>query len=67
MILELNGLTSDATHIFDPQSKLLDAYRTQFKQCRLAFEIAKINLRSGAKPTPLIELFTKSMRYFKNE
>ncbi|NIM61209.1 MAG: carboxylate--amine ligase, partial [Acidobacteria bacterium] len=38
-IVELNGVTSEATHIYDPRHSLLDAWRTLFRQWRLAFEI----------------------------
>lgn len=38
-VLELNGVTAEATHIYDPQHSLLTAYRTLFAQWRIAFEI----------------------------
>ena len=65
-IMELNGLTADAAHIFDPHYKLRDAYKTQIKQCNISFQIAKQNLKAGVKPTPLWELISKSWMYFKN-
>ena len=40
-ILELNGVTSEATHIYDPKFSLLDAYRVLFQQWRIAFEIGQ--------------------------
>ncbi len=66
-IMELNGLTADAAHIFDPYYKLRDAYKTQIKQCKISYQIAQQNLRNGATPTPLFELISKSWMYFRNE
>jgi membrane protein DedA with SNARE-associated domain len=55
-ILELNGVTSEATHIYEPGASLLAAYRTLFTQWRLAFEIGAANVKGGARATPLREL-----------
>ncbi len=55
-ILELNGVTSEATHIYEPGASLLEAYRTLFAQWRLCFEIGAANAALGARPTPLREL-----------
>jgi len=52
-VVELNGVTSEATHIYDPRNSLLTAYRVLFRQWRLAFEIGDQSRRLGAKPTPL--------------
>jgi hypothetical protein len=51
-IVELNGVTSEATHIYDPQNTLLNAYRTLATQWRHAFEIGAANAQTGASPTP---------------
>jgi hypothetical protein len=64
-ILELNGLTSDVAHIFDPSFKLRDAYKEQWRHCKISYQIAKQNLRAGAKPTPLFTLLRKTVGYFK--
>lgn len=52
-ILELNGVSSEATHIYAPGASLLAAYRTLFEQWRLAFEIGAANAALGARPTTL--------------
>ncbi len=46
-IVELNGVSSEATHIYDPSRSLMDAYRTLYRQWRLVFDIGALNLRSG--------------------
>ena len=55
-IIEINGVGSEATHIWDPRTSLWSAYRDQFRHYRIAFEIGSEMRRRGAKPTPLLEL-----------
>ncbi|MEQ1765520.1 MAG: VTT domain-containing protein [Pyrinomonadaceae bacterium] len=55
-IIELNGVTSESTNIYDPKYSLLDAYRILFLQWRLAFEIGAENIRLGAKQHGIISL-----------
>jgi hypothetical protein len=58
-IVELNGVTSEATHIYDPGCSLLDAYRVLMRQWAIAFEIGAENRRRGAavaSPWTLIRL-----------
>jgi hypothetical protein len=51
-IIELNGVTSEVTHIYDPRISLLDAYRALLGQWSIAFEIGGENARAGAPVTP---------------
>ncbi|HVR29976.1 MAG TPA: hypothetical protein VMS86_10635 [Thermoanaerobaculia bacterium] len=55
-VLEVNGVTSEATHIYEPGASLRAAYRTLFAQWRLAFEIGAANVRAGARATSVPEL-----------
>ncbi len=55
-IIELNGVTSEATHIYDPKNSLFEAYRVLFAQWRIAFEIGAQNRARGAQPTSLSAL-----------
>jgi hypothetical protein len=55
-ILELNGVTSEVTHIYDPGVSLIEAYRALFGQWRLAFEIGAANASRGARVWSLAEL-----------
>ncbi|HEX6624718.1 MAG TPA: VTT domain-containing protein [Pyrinomonadaceae bacterium] len=59
-VVELNGVTSEATHIYDPATPLLAAYRTLFEQWRIAFRIGARNRARGARPTPLRTLLRLS-------
>lgn len=62
-ILELNGLTSEATHIYDPRNSLFSAYRVLFRQWSLAFEIARANLAAGARGSSVRELAREYLAY----
>lgn len=53
-IIELNGVTSEATHIYDPSNSLFSAYRTLFRQWELAWSIGLKNIRAGARPSSLL-------------
>ena len=61
-VLELNGVTSEATHIYDRATPLLEAYRTLFEQWRIAYEIGGINAADGAEVTNLRRLIELSIR-----
>jgi hypothetical protein len=56
-IIEINGVGSEATHIWDPRMRLSQAYATQFEHYRAAFEIGALNRRAGHRSTGLRELF----------
>jgi len=62
-ILELNGVTSEATHIYDPKFSLLDAYRVLFQQWRIAFEIGAINYTRGVRPVSVADLIRTAREY----
>ena len=55
-IIEVNGVGSEATHIWDPGTRIWSAYRDQFRHYRMAFEVGAAMRRRGVKPTPLLEL-----------
>jgi hypothetical protein len=62
-VIELNGVTSEATHIYDPRCGLLEAYRTLFEQWRIAFEIGRRNRQRGARPARLGEMLQLLREY----
>lgn len=55
-ILELNGVTSEVTHVYDPGVSVIEAYRALCGQWRLAFEIGAENAARGARVWSLAEL-----------
>lgn len=65
-IIEVNGVTSEATHIYDPKLSLWQAYSILFEQWRVAFEIGAQNRAHGTRPTGLLEL-VRSMRQYRKQ
>jgi pimeloyl-ACP methyl ester carboxylesterase/membrane protein DedA with SNARE-associated domain len=62
-VIELNGVTSEATSIYDPERSALDAYKILFTQWRLAYEIGAENRARGANVTGLVRLATLMAHY----
>jgi len=62
-VLELNGVTSEVTHIYDPANSLLAAYRALFAQWALAFEIGDHNRRLGTRPAGVTALARSVLAY----
>jgi membrane protein DedA with SNARE-associated domain len=48
-VLELNGVSAEATHIYDPSVSVLEAYRVMFRHWRVALEIGAANRAAGAE------------------
>ena len=57
-VIELNGVSSEATYIYDPQYSLFSAYRILFRQWRIAFEISEKNRDAGAQPIRVRDIFS---------
>jgi membrane protein DedA with SNARE-associated domain len=55
-IVELNGVTSESTNIYDKRFSLWDAYRILFRQWAIAFEIGSENRKLGIKPAGIFDL-----------
>ncbi len=55
-VIELNGVSSEATSMYDPKYSALDAYRTCFELWRKAFEIGAANMKRGARPHSFLAL-----------
>lgn len=56
-ILEVNGASSEAAHIWDCRSSLAEAFRVLLFQYRTLFRLGAINRRRGFSPPSLAELF----------
>lgn len=63
-VIELNGVSAEATHIYDPAVSLPEAYRVLFRQWRIAFEIGAANRLKGIQPSSLRELLTAVLHRF---
>lgn len=55
-VLELNGVTSEATHIYDPKHRVFRAWGILFEQWRAAFEIGRRNRAAGHEPASFGEI-----------
>jgi hypothetical protein len=62
-IVELNGVTSESTNLYDPRHSLGQAYRILYRQWRLIFAIGAINRRLGHAPSPMRRLMTLSIAH----
>ena len=67
LIVELNGATAEATHIYDPDfgpvRGPLVAYRTLFAQWSLVFRVAAANRAAGARPLGTRELARRVLAF----
>jgi membrane protein DedA with SNARE-associated domain len=64
-IVELNGVTSESTNIYDPSWSLLAAYRTLFRQWSLLYRIGAANRQHGQAPTGVLELLRLVFHYYR--
>jgi membrane protein DedA with SNARE-associated domain/pimeloyl-ACP methyl ester carboxylesterase len=62
-VIELNGVTSEATSIYDPRNSVLAAWRVLFAQWRIAFEIGAQNRKRGARPAGVWRLFLDWVKF----
>lgn len=52
-VIELNGVTAEPAHIYDPAVSVTDAYRALMRHWRLAFEAGARNRALGHRPVTL--------------
>ncbi|HEY6434281.1 MAG TPA: D-alanine--D-alanine ligase [Acetobacteraceae bacterium] len=56
-IIEINGAGSEATHVWDPATRLTDAWRAQFFHYGHAYAIGAANRARGYRPPRIRETF----------
>ncbi|MAE67372.1 MAG: SNARE-like domain protein [Phycisphaeraceae bacterium] len=64
-IIELNGVTSESTNIYDPDRSLLWAYRTLARQWALLYRIGDANRRRGHRPARLGPLVKSILSHYR--
>ncbi|QUX95069.1 D-alanine--D-alanine ligase [Marinomonas sp. CT5] len=64
-ILEMNGASSEATHIWDRNTKLSEIFSTLLKQYRILFEIGALQKKRGFR-SPSIRSLLKAWREEKS-
>ncbi|MBV7297222.1 ATP-grasp domain-containing protein [Enterovibrio paralichthyis] len=57
VLLEVNGASSEAAHIWDRGASIKDAFATLFAQYRMLFEIGNLQRKAGHRVPSLRELF----------
>ncbi len=65
-VVELNGVTSEATHIYDPSASLIDGWRTLMRQWSLAFAIGEEHRQRGLRPPALGELVRATWTFLRH-
>jgi hypothetical protein len=65
-IVELNGVTSESTNVYDPSKSLFWAYRTLFRQWSIIFRVAALNRARGERPTSSRVLATALLEHFRS-
>lgn len=63
-ILELNGVSAEPAHIYDPGYTLWRAYRDFIRHMNIMYRICEQNIRNGVKPVALRELWTMVKKHF---
>jgi len=63
-VVELNGVTSESTNIYDPAGSLWRAYCTLFRQWELIYRIGNANRRRGIQQTTVAELVRSVREYY---
>lgn len=56
-VIELNGLSSEATYIYDPKYSYWFGLKILAKQWRIAFKIASLNRKAGHRHLSTLEVF----------
>lgn len=64
-VVELNGVTSESTNLYDPSWSLGAAYRTLFQQWSLLYRIGYANRQRGHRAAVIRELLTLVIRYYR--
>ena len=66
-IFELNGVTSDAGHIYDKDYTLIKAYKDIVKEMNFIYKISVLNIKNGVKPIRAGFMIPFIFNYFKKQ
>ncbi len=67
-IIELNGLTSESTNVYDPSWSIWRSYRVLMKQWSIAFQIGAANRRAlDGRGVSVRALIAEVVRYYRGE
>lgn len=66
-IIEVNGVTSESTHVYDPRHSFGYGLGVLLRQWTLAFEIGAANVRRGVPTPTLLGLLREWLRYRRGQ
>ncbi len=66
-VIELNGVSSEATWIYDPQHSVFFGWQTLIAQWRIAFQIAEQNRQNGTSPDKALDVIRLILRQRERE
>ena len=66
-IIELNGVSSEVAHVYDPDYKLIRAYRDIAKHMKYIARIARANYKKGIKRDSLPEFLQDLRKHLKEK
>lgn len=64
-VIELNGLTSEPTNMYDPRHSIFFAWGTLTRQWRLIFELAQKNRLAGDEPVSVKSVWKLAYGHFR--
>jgi membrane protein DedA with SNARE-associated domain len=65
-VVELNGVTSESTNLYDPEWSLLRAYGVLVRQWSILFAIGDRNRRLGHRPSSLGRVLADARNYYRS-
>ena len=63
-MLELNGVSAEPAHIYDPGYTLLRAYRDFARHMDIMHRICQENIKNGARPVSVKQLWLMVKKHF---
>jgi len=66
-IMEVNGVTSEPAHIYDPTMRLRDVYADLFADVRLLFRIARMNRARGVRYASFGDVWHAARHHFRSK
>lgn len=64
-ILEVNGIASEPTHIYDPEYSFFTAVKDFYSHWKIIANISRIQSRKGIRPMGIVDVLSRFHRYKK--